>query len=70
MLKKSCKKSCAAYCVQPRASGRGANENYALETYSEGSRCFEQGGAWSQRSCTMMKEWRRYGAGCYGEISS
>ena len=37
--------------------------NYALEEYGEGSMCFEQGGPWQQKSCAMLKQWQRYGAG-------
>lgn len=39
--------------------------NYALESFSERSRCFRQGGQWEQRSCTMIKQWTRWGSGCY-----
>ena len=39
------------------------DNNYALEEYGEGSMCFEQGGPWQQKSCTMLKQWQRYGAG-------
>lgn len=37
--------------------------NYALEDYGIGSMCFEQGGPWTQKSCSMLKQWQRYGAG-------
>jgi leishmanolysin-like peptidase len=39
------------------------DRNYALEEYGSRSLCIEQGGAWQQRSCTMLKQWQRYGAG-------
>ena len=39
------------------------DNNYAMEDYGEGSMCFEQNGQWQQRSCTMLKQWQRYGAG-------
>ena len=25
--------------------------------------CFEQAGPWQQKSCAMLKQWQRYGAG-------
>ena len=37
--------------------------NYALEDYGIGSMCFEQAGPWTQRSCSMLKQWQRYGGG-------
>lgn len=39
------------------------DNNYALEEYGDGSMCFEQAGPWQQKSCTMLKQWQRYGAG-------
>ena len=42
--------------------------NYALEDYGIGSMCFEQAGPWQQRSCSMLKQWQRYGGGCYSSI--
>lgn len=42
--------------------------NYALEDYGIGSMCFEQAGPWTQRSCSMLKQWQRYGGGCYSSI--
>ena len=33
--------------------------------------CFEQAGPWQQKSCAMLKQWQRYGAGitqCAGAI--
>ena len=58
--------------VAPRGTRCTAEENqpdsemdYALEAYGEEARCFEQGAKWNQKSCNAMKQWRRYGAGCY-----
>ena len=58
--------------IAPRGTRCTASENqpdsesdYALENYGEESRCFEQGSKWNQKSCNAMKQWRRYGAGCY-----
>lgn len=49
--------------------------NYALESFGGGTRCFSQADKWEQKSCTMLKQWtrwvavvvtlRRYGSGCY-----
>jgi len=41
------------------------DSNYALESYGRGSRCFAQASRWEQKSCTMLKQWSRYGSGCY-----
>ncbi|XP_023329956.1 leishmanolysin-like peptidase isoform X1 [Eurytemora carolleeae] len=41
------------------------DSNYALETYGTESRCFAQTSPWEQKSCTMIKQWTRYGSGCY-----
>ncbi len=30
--------------------------NFGLEDYGDGSLCFGQASAWSQRSCTMLKQ--------------
>lgn len=52
-------------CTNPN-NQPGEDSNYALETYGRRkSRCFKQGGPWQQRSCRMLKQWQRYGAGCY-----
>ena len=69
-------KTAACYCYSMEASNCQNNvmiayktydisddNNYALEEYGEGSMCFEQGGPWQQKSCTMLKQWQRYGAG-------
>ena len=50
---------------QPKNTGE--NLNYGLETYAESSRCIEQGKVWDQESCSIIKQWHRYGAGCYGK---
>jgi len=42
-----------------------SDSNYALESYGSGSRCFSQASQWEQKSCTMLKQWSRYGSGCY-----
>jgi len=39
--------------------------NYALEKYGGSSRCFVQTQSWEEKSCTMLKQWSRYGSGCY-----
>lgn len=39
--------------------------NYALEEYGPGSMCFQQGGPWQQKSCDMLKQWQRFGAGLF-----
>jgi len=41
------------------------DNNFSLEEYGPESLCFEQGSAWQQRSCTMLKQFRRFGSGCY-----
>ncbi|XP_059085081.1 leishmanolysin-like peptidase [Tigriopus californicus] len=51
-------------CAQAQNAPVGDN-NYALEQYGNGTRCFEQGGKWEQKSCRTLKQWKRYGAGCY-----
>ncbi len=45
-------------------------DNYALEWYGRGSRCFEQASKWEQRTCSTLKQWKRFGAGCYGHRCS
>jgi len=54
---------CTDYSNQP-----SDDNNYALEEYGEGSMCFDQAGPWQQKSCAMLKQWQRYGAGCYSSI--
>ena len=49
---------CTDYSNQP-----SDDNNYALEDYGEGSMCFDQAGPWQQKSCAMLKQWQRYGAG-------
>ena len=49
---------CTDYSNQP-----SDDNNYALEEYGEGSMCFDQAGPWQQKSCAMLKQWQRYGAG-------
>ena len=34
--------------------------NYALESFGSGARCFGQADKWEQRSCTMVKQWNRW----------
>ena len=51
---------CTDYSNQP-----SDDNNYALEDYGDGSMCFEQAGPWQQKSCAMLKQWQRYGAGDY-----
>jgi len=33
--------------------------NYALESFGSGARCFGQADKWEQKSCTMVKQWNR-----------
>ena len=57
---------CTDYSNQP-----SDDNNYALEEYGEGSMCFDQAGPWQQKSCAMLKQWQRYGAGiCVTIISN
>lgn len=42
-----------------------SENNYAVEKFGAGARCFDQGDAWEQKSCTMIKQWTRFGSGCY-----
>ena len=54
-----------------------SQNNYALEAFGSGARCFGQDDKWEQKSCTMIKQWTRsvsvctrsqsprYGSGCY-----
>ena len=55
-------------CTNPKNQPKniGENLNYGLETYGESSACVEQGKVWDQESCEIIKQWHRYGAGCYG----
>jgi len=39
--------------------------NFGIERYGKNSKCFYQGISWEQKSCTMIKQWSRYGSGCY-----
>ena len=48
-------------------NNKGENLNYGLETYGKSSACVEQGKVWDQESCEIIKQWHRYGAGCYGK---
>jgi len=48
-----------------RANAPDVDNNYAIESFGGGSKCFRQGGSWEQKSCTMIKQWTRYGSGCY-----
>jgi len=54
-------------CNNPKnqPKNKGENLNYALETYGATSKCIEQGKLWDQESCSIIKQWHRYGAGCY-----
>eukprot|EP00095_Tigriopus_kingsejongensis_P010307 maker-scaffold148_size310697-snap-gene-2.12 protein:Tk10307 transcript:maker-scaffold148_size310697-snap-gene-2.12-mRNA-1 annotation:"conserved hypothetical protein" len=51
-------------CAEAVNAPVGEN-NYALESYGQGARCFEQDGKWEQKSCRTLKQWKRFGAGCY-----
>ncbi|KAG5889190.1 hypothetical protein JTB14_019207 [Gonioctena quinquepunctata] len=43
------------------------DKNFALEKYSEKSRCFEHTNQmWEERSCRQMRQWQHWGSGCYG----
>jgi len=42
-----------------------SENNYAVEKFGGSARCFDQGGPWEQKSCTMIKQWTRFGSGCY-----
>jgi len=48
-----------------KANAPEDDSNYALETYGKGARCFRQTTEWEQKSCTMIKQWTRFGSGCY-----
>jgi len=39
--------------------------NFAIETYGRNSKCFYQAKAWEQKSCATIKQWSRFGSGCY-----
>lgn len=41
-------------------------KNFALESYGEGSKCFEHTEKmWEERSCRQTREWQHWGSGCY-----
>ena len=42
-----------------RANAPDVDNNYAIESFGGGSKCFRQGGSWEQKSCTMIKQWTR-----------
>jgi len=42
-----------------------SENNYAVERFGRGTRCFDQDDPWEQKSCTMIKQWTRFGSGCY-----
>lgn len=43
-----------------------AEKNYALESYGQGSKCFDHGDAmWEERTCHQTREWQHWGSGCY-----
>ncbi|XP_073817388.1 leishmanolysin-like peptidase, invadolysin [Musca autumnalis] len=43
-----------------------AEKNYALESYGQGSKCFDHGDAmWEERNCHHTREWQHWGSGCY-----
>jgi len=48
-----------------RGNAPDEDNNYAIEAFGSQSKCFKQGGKWEQKSCTMIKQWTRYGSGCY-----
>ncbi|XP_023292696.2 leishmanolysin-like peptidase [Lucilia cuprina] len=42
------------------------SKNYALESYGQGSKCFDHGDAmWEERTCHHTREWQHWGSGCY-----
>jgi len=48
-----------------RENAPESDSNYAMEAYGPRSRCFLQTSQWQQKSCTMVKQWSRFGSGCY-----
>ncbi|XP_075166976.1 leishmanolysin-like peptidase, invadolysin isoform X2 [Haematobia irritans] len=43
-----------------------AEKNYALESYGQGSKCFDHGESmWEERNCHHTREWQHWGSGCY-----
>ncbi|XP_065336991.1 leishmanolysin-like peptidase [Cloeon dipterum] len=41
-------------------------KNFALESYGEGSRCFDHTGSmWEERTCRQVRLWQHWGSGCY-----
>lgn len=51
-------------CDNP-ANKPDTKNNYGIETFGDQAKCFRQGDTWEQKSCTMIKQWSRYGSGCY-----
>lgn len=43
-----------------------SEKNFALESYGEGSKCFDHTeNMWEERSCRQTREWQHWGSGCY-----
>ncbi|KAK4308425.1 hypothetical protein Pmani_019873 [Petrolisthes manimaculis] len=40
-------------------------KNFALESYTEESKCFHQEREWTERTCQHLRQWQHWGSGCY-----
>ena len=54
-------------CMSPHNNPE-QDKNYALESYSSNSRCFEQLGKWTKRKCSVRWTATNWGSGCYKYI--
>ncbi|XP_064083354.1 leishmanolysin-like peptidase [Macrobrachium nipponense] len=39
--------------------------NFALESYTDDSKCFNQQREWTERTCYHLRQWQHWGSGCY-----
>ncbi|XP_063608213.1 leishmanolysin-like peptidase [Penaeus indicus] len=39
--------------------------NFALESYTRDSKCFNQQKEWTERKCYSIRQWQHWGSGCY-----
>ncbi|KAG7161238.1 Leishmanolysin-like peptidase-like, partial [Homarus americanus] len=44
---------------------RDSEKNFALESYTEDSKCFNQQRIWTERTCYHLRQWQHWGSGCY-----
>ncbi|XP_040565883.1 leishmanolysin-like peptidase [Lepeophtheirus salmonis] len=54
-----------SHCMYPE-NNPVDDRNFALETYSPGSKCFDHTDRmWEERTCEQVRQWQHWGSGCY-----